>query len=138
MGNPNYQAGRRLEWDFIEMMEVDGYKCMRSAGSKTLIDVLCLPTSKAKGQRIIAAQLKRYTSSEPKPDQDFIDLDIDVEKWWVTKKKFGCIRITKLEKPEVVVICSSPDSAPTMGPGVEGTMNTSEKIGTEEQKTTVV
>jgi Holliday junction resolvase len=40
MPNPNYRAGRRLEWLWMAQKKQQGYTVMRSAGSHGLVDCI--------------------------------------------------------------------------------------------------
>lgn len=107
MGNSSYQKGYKFERDFMDLMRMDGWKAFRCAGSHSMFDVILMPTSKSPGKRVVGCQLKYWSDHEPKPDQDFVSCDVDVEKWWVTKKKYGLMRIEIIQPKTEVVIPSS-------------------------------
>jgi len=52
-----YVRGRRFEYEVKKKMEDDGYFCVRSAGSRGLVDLLCVK----KGSRPVMVQCKRST-----------------------------------------------------------------------------
>lgn len=118
MPNSNYNSGANFERHFMREMEKDGWKCLRSAGSHSMLDVILIPTTKSKEQKVIGCQLKTYSNLQPKPSKEFTDLDINIEKWWVTKKKYSRIlTIEKVERPsEVVVPCSDATIATGLRP----------------------
>jgi len=42
MPNKNYLKGRRREWKIKRELEKEGYICIRSAGSKSFADIICI------------------------------------------------------------------------------------------------
>jgi len=85
MPNGNYIAGRAFEYEVIEHFEKEGYHPVRSAGSHTPIDIVCL-VYQNKGLPL-AIQCKKYKKYKPKPDEQFVTLKVNATKLWCTKKK---------------------------------------------------
>jgi Holliday junction resolvase len=46
MPNKNYLKGRRREWKIKKQYEKDGWICIRSAGSKSPFDLVCIEPAK--------------------------------------------------------------------------------------------
>lgn len=53
----NYSAGREVEYAVIRLISPLGYLCIRSAGSHSPVDVVCVGD-----KRVILVQVKRFTS----------------------------------------------------------------------------
>jgi len=81
-----YEAGRRFEWKERDFWKNKGYYVIRSAGSKGLFDLVCLP-DKHEDAKPLGIQLKEYSGSRPKPPKEFVDAKVKCHKWWVTRKK---------------------------------------------------
>lgn len=56
--NNNYAKGRRYEYKEKKIWEKDGYLVIRSAGSKSPVDLVAVPCTIGEGQPFIIIQLK--------------------------------------------------------------------------------
>ena len=82
--NRNYISGRNLEYDVTNYIRELGGLAVRSAGSKTPIDVIAFFTDE-----LWIIQCKKYSRTKPNPEKEFIKLKVPsyCKKYWITKKK---------------------------------------------------
>ena len=85
--NEKYIAGRKFEYEIIRYFEEKGYYTIRSAGSKGLADIVAISYNNRPCDMPIIIQAKKYKDTKPKPEQEFIDFDINATKIWCTKRR---------------------------------------------------
>lgn len=85
--NKNYEKGRRYEYKEKKIWEEDGYLVIRSAGSKSPIDLVAVPCSLVEEQPFILIQLK---SGNSKPN---IKSDIGLSWLCRTRVPENCRKI---------------------------------------------
>lgn len=84
MPNPNYQRGRRLEWEVKKDLESEGFIVMRASGSHGIFDLIALKEFEdltchvrliqckvTKNKKTIPKLLKDFTESLPFSQENF-------------------------------------------------------------------
>jgi hypothetical protein len=80
----NYESGRRFEWELKKRFEKEGATVVRSAGSKSPIDLVVI----WKNRLAWLVQAKIFSGSVPKPSQEFKDLKASMfKKMWIARRK---------------------------------------------------
>lgn len=94
MPNKNYLRGRRFEYEIIHKLTADGYTCVRSAGSKSPVDIVAINE-----EEVLLVQAKTgstgLTASERKTFESLLCPPC-VRKLLYWKKPSGEIVITEL------------------------------------------
>jgi hypothetical protein len=83
----NYNKGAAAERDLKKRIEMEGYWCVRSAGSKGIADLVCFPTPGVADNRTLFIQVKKGGAPE-KPDMAFklLPLPSYCRKIWASRK----------------------------------------------------